>query len=50
LLKREEVISTTRTLQGVSYPEYPSLSKTVEARGKKKKSKPQLQGHKGLKP
>jgi hypothetical protein len=37
---RKEVIgTTTRTLQNVTYPEYPSLRKTVGALGQKKKKK-----------
>jgi hypothetical protein len=47
--ERKEVISTTtRTLQGVIYPAYPSLRNTAGA-PREKSSKPQLWGHKGLK-
>jgi hypothetical protein len=47
---RKEVICTTaRTLQGVTFPAYPSLRKTAGV-PEEKNSKPQLQGHRGLKP
>jgi hypothetical protein len=43
--ERKKVISTTtRTLQGVTYPAYPSLGNTAGAPGEKI-SKPQLQRH-----
>jgi hypothetical protein len=49
--ERKEVISTTtRALQGVMYSAYPSLRNTAEEPGEKKPTKPQLQGHKELKP
>jgi hypothetical protein len=48
-VERKIISTTTRTLQGVKYPAYPSLRNTAEAPGEKI-LKYQLQGHKGLKP
>jgi hypothetical protein len=48
--ERKEVMSTTtRTMQGVTSPAYPSLKMLLEHQERKNR-KPQLQGHKGLKP
>jgi hypothetical protein len=50
--KRQSIGTTARTLQGVTFPAYPSLRNTAGApEGKEyKNSKPELQGHKKLKP
>jgi hypothetical protein len=48
--ERKEAIGTTRTLQDVTYPAYPSSRNTAGAPEGKKNSKQQLQGHKRLKP
>jgi hypothetical protein len=47
---KEVFSTTTRPLQGVTYPAYHSMRNTGEASGEKKTTKSQLQKHKGLKP
>jgi hypothetical protein len=40
--KKEVINTTTRTLQGVTYPAYPSLRNTAEAQGEKNLKTPTI--------